>query len=114
MVEDLSQRLKLSFDVELSAPRKYAVTLIKAGNTLHGWRFPVTGTRQIHVEDKARLEGFEPPLSRIRSPRLYPLSYRRAIRGNSGTAEFHLHHTTNEASLQPLALVSPQLLPRPP
>jgi len=40
MAEDLSQRLKLSFDVDLCAPRKYAVTLIRAGDTLHGWRSP--------------------------------------------------------------------------
>jgi hypothetical protein len=46
MVEDLSQRLRLSFDVDVSAPRKYAVTLIRAGDTLHGWRFPAEVLRR--------------------------------------------------------------------
>lgn len=33
---------------------------------------------------EARLEGFEPPLTQIRSLRLYPLSYRRAFLWESG------------------------------
>ena len=51
-----------------------------------------TGERPVHevtaLEEKARPEGFEPPLSQIRSLRLYPLSYGRAPRGNSREAEF--------------------------
>jgi hypothetical protein len=54
MVEDLSQRLKLSFDVDLSAPRKYAVTLMRAGDTLHGWRFPAEVLRRAGGGSRSR------------------------------------------------------------
>jgi hypothetical protein len=36
---------------------------------------------------RARLEGFEPPLTQIRSLRLYPLSYRRAFLPESRYAD---------------------------
>jgi hypothetical protein len=32
--------VRLGLDVDVSARRGYAVTLIRAANTLHGWRFP--------------------------------------------------------------------------
>ena len=47
MVEDKAERLRLAFDVDVlreaqdaTARAGYGVTLIRAGNTLHGWRFP--------------------------------------------------------------------------
>ncbi|HUS71303.1 MAG TPA: hypothetical protein VM075_11090 [Anaerolineae bacterium] len=35
-----TERVRLGLDVDLSARGGYGVTLIRAGNTLHGWRFP--------------------------------------------------------------------------
>jgi hypothetical protein len=43
--EDLQQRLTLSLDLDLSRRRDYQVTLIRAGETLHGWRFSPTVVR---------------------------------------------------------------------
>ncbi len=37
---ELSYRLKLNLHADLAHPGDYAVTLIRAGDTLHGWRFP--------------------------------------------------------------------------
>ena len=60
MVEDMAERLRLAFDVdvlrqaqETSARVGYGVTLIRAGNTLHGWRFPAEVLRRA----VARFEG---------------------------------------------------------
>jgi len=36
----LAERVRLGLEADLSARRGYAVTLMRAGNTLHGWRFP--------------------------------------------------------------------------
>jgi hypothetical protein len=35
-----TQRVRLGLDVNVSAGRGYRVTLIRAVNTLYGWRFP--------------------------------------------------------------------------
>ena len=60
MVEDMAERLRLAFDVDVlqqaqdaSTRAGYAVTLIRAGNTLHGWRFPAEVLRRA----VARFEG---------------------------------------------------------
>ena len=60
MVEDMAERLRLAFDVDVlqqaqdaSARAGYGVTLIRAGNTLHGWRFPAEVLRRA----VARFEG---------------------------------------------------------
>ena len=60
MVEEKAERLRLSFDVDVlrqaqdaSARAGYGVTLIRAGNTLHGWRFPAEVLRRA----VARFEG---------------------------------------------------------
>jgi len=36
----LAERVRLGLEADLSARRGYAVTLMRAGDTLHGWRFP--------------------------------------------------------------------------
>jgi hypothetical protein len=38
--ENLRQRLTLALDIDISRRRDYQVTLIRAGDTLHDWRFP--------------------------------------------------------------------------
>ena len=40
--ECLEERVRLSLDVDISQRRDYAVTLMRAGDTLHGWRFPAS------------------------------------------------------------------------
>jgi hypothetical protein len=40
VAENLVERVNLALDVDVSQHRGYEVTLIWAGDTLHGWRFP--------------------------------------------------------------------------
>jgi len=40
MVEAMAERVRLALGADLSARGGYAVTLMRAGDTLHGWRFP--------------------------------------------------------------------------
>jgi hypothetical protein len=57
-------------------------------------------------EREARPEGFEPPLSQIRSLRLYPLSYGRTL-GTRSSASPYDQYTTSRVLAQYLRACSP-------
>jgi len=40
-----TQRVRLALEADVSARGGYPVTLMRAGNTLHGWRFPAEALR---------------------------------------------------------------------